>query len=226
MMAKLFKDIPKHFSLREKVDILTQRHENNYFQDIEPEEIDQNLSEFVRPVCKVTKKTLDLCVTRDIRAKIKKIHWVVNRDDDFTNDFKDKLSNNSYSSMNEVFRESSKIYSKYCDQYMSSKATVSSVDGRKVYKRKAVPNGFDQMSEHDNIELDCKERIIDAVIKNYDKLKKLFQLSNNELEAKISSNSESSSAIAYILGIDQPVEQKDRLLFVTISTFFDLINDA
>lgn len=224
-MAKLFKDIPKHFSLREKVDILTQRHEYNYFLDMEPEEIGQSLSEFVRPVCKVTKKILDSCVTRDIRAKIKKIHWVVNRDDDFTTDFKDKLNNNSYSSMNEVFRESSKIYSKYCDQYMSSKATVSSVDGRKVYKRKAVPN-FDQMSEHDNIELDCKERIIDAVIKNYDKLKNLFQLSSTELKAKISDNPESSNAIAYILGIDQPVEEKDRLLFVTISTFFDLINDA
>ncbi|RNA16284.1 hypothetical protein BpHYR1_034945 [Brachionus plicatilis] len=224
-MTKLFKDIPKHLSLREKVDILTQRHENNYFIDIEPDEISQHLSEFVRPVCKVSKKVLDSCVTRDIRAKIKKIHWVVNRDDEFTHDFKEKLNTNFFSSMNEVFRESSKIYSKYCDQYMSSKATVSSVDGRKVYKRKAAQS-FDQMSEHDNIELDCKERIIDAVIKNYDKLKRLFQLSSDQLESKISQNPESSSAITYILGIDQPVEEKDRLLFLTISTFFDLINDA
>lgn len=224
-MTKLFKDIPKHISLKEKVDILAQRHENNYFLEIEPDEISENLSEFVRPMCKVTKKTLDSSVTRDIRAKIKKIHWVLNRDDEFTHDFKDKLNSNFFSSMNEVFRESSKIYSKYCDQYMSSKATVSSVDGRKVYKRKAVQS-FDPISEHENIELDCKERVIDAVIKNYDKLRNLFQLSSDELEAKISSNPESSNAIAYILGIDQPIEKKNRLLFLTISTFFDLINDA
>ena len=77
-----FKPISSRFTIREKIEFAAYKYNNNYFLDQEPSEITNLPNEIVRPMCKITKDNLNEAVSRDQRAKTKKLAWVLKQLDD------------------------------------------------------------------------------------------------------------------------------------------------
>ena len=59
--------------------------------------------------------------------------------ENFATDYKEKITQNEFTSIAAAYRDAQKIYSEHCPNYQSSKAVVTSVNGRKQVKKKAEP---------------------------------------------------------------------------------------
>ena len=66
-----------------------------YFFDKDLDSIDNDLSDLVRPLERLTKQLLDQAVTRDIRAKVKKISWLMKSEENFAIEFKRNMANDT-----------------------------------------------------------------------------------------------------------------------------------
>ncbi|CAF0868010.1 unnamed protein product [Brachionus calyciflorus] len=231
MEAKIFKDIPKDISVKDKIEILIKRHENKYFIDKDLESIDPSLSAYIRPINKVTKKNLHLTVSYDMQAKVKKIHWVLTCEKKYAAQVKRKYENNEFKSFKDIDKESALIYEKYCENYCKSKATVSSVNGKKVHRKKGseVDNiKNDTASENSNeqnlIDQEILKRKLSNELKNnVDIFFEISNLSNDELKSRIKAH-ERFDEISKIPALSNPTSKDSRQIFLTLASVLDLIN--
>ncbi|CAF1129980.1 unnamed protein product, partial [Brachionus calyciflorus] len=169
MTDQVFNAIPRHYLVRDKIDILIKRHRNNYFLDQNQDDIDQNLDELVRPKSMVTEQNLNKSVSRDYRAKIRKVDWVLKCNEPFATPFKENINNDSYTSINNMFDDAARIYRRHSPQYNEAKATVSSENRRRVHKRKEQENQeseSDESQPNENIRF-TKDQILNEISRNY-----------------------------------------------------------
>ena len=140
-MTEYFPSIPSTRPISEKISVHYIRISNNYFLNEEPNEINEEFDEpFVKPLVKINlwKHKEHRDKNKDIAAKIKKIVWVNNSDEDYATDFKLKITRNEYSSIAAAYKDAQKIYSEHCPDYQSGKAVESSVGGVKQVKKKTA----------------------------------------------------------------------------------------
>ena len=109
------------------------------FLDKEPSEITNLPNEIVRPMCKITKDNLNEAVSRDQRAKTKKLSWVLKQlDDEKFLSFARQLD--KFTSVSAAESEAAKLFREHSNDYSISQATIKKVDGEKVIiRRAAVP---------------------------------------------------------------------------------------
>ena len=134
-----FKRISSRFTIREKIEFAAFKYNNNYFLDQEPSEITNLPNEIVRPLVKITKDNLNEAVSRDHRAKTKKLAWVMKQlDDEKFSSFARQLD--EFTSVSAAESEAAKLFREHCKDYSISQATIKKVDGKKVViRRAAVP---------------------------------------------------------------------------------------
>ena len=107
----LFKKLPNELSIKEKIAILKQRHESNYFLDMDLSELNElGIDEFTKPNYKVTSKLLDMFLSRDQKSKIKKLCWVLNSTESYAAKFRQAYEENKFKTVAEAVKNAAKIY--------------------------------------------------------------------------------------------------------------------
>ena len=134
-----FKPIGSIFTIRQKIHFAVYKYEHNYFVGLEPDEIDNLPDEILRPLRKITKDNLNRAVSRDQRAKTKKLAWVMrNLSKSKFSSFLDQLD--TFTSVSAAERAAAKLFSEHNKDYSVLQATVKSVAGeRRVMRRNQVP---------------------------------------------------------------------------------------
>ena len=139
--SEFFKPISSRFTIRQKIDFAVFKYQHRYFLDQEPDEIDNLPDEVVRPLRKITKENLNSAVSRDQRAKSKKLAYAMNqvdlRDPKFA-PFADALD--KFTSVSAAEKLAAKLFSEHSVTYSSSQATVKSIDGERRVVRRQVQN--------------------------------------------------------------------------------------
>lgn len=134
---KLFEKLNSSFTIKEKIEISVIRYDYNYFLESSLEGC--FLPRIVLPLQYVTRELYNKHISKDQKAKTKKLSWVLkNKDEEFCTEFRQKYANNEFKSVREAEHLAANIYSKYCDFYQSSKATVQSVNGVKIWTKKRI----------------------------------------------------------------------------------------
>lgn len=116
-MSDYFPAIPLSKSISEKISIHHLRISNNYFFNQELNDISDEFEEqFVKPTTKITPKKYKEHKekNKDLAAKIKKIVWVNNSNEEYASDFKNKLTSNQFASISAAYKEAQIIYSQHC----------------------------------------------------------------------------------------------------------------
>lgn len=227
----LFPKIPLNLTLREKIEIILERHENNYFLNQDLGEIEDYITEIVKPNFKVTEELLNKYLTRDSRAKIKKLYWVTRNNEDFAYVFNSNIDQNKFASVRDAQIEAAKIYKDNCEFYQKSKATVYSENGNKLIKRKRIDcqnNEFNKEINDDESpdeKLFTKEICFEALKNNYLKISKIFSMNNKELDEKLSEQNESIEFIKKIEGYIEPTTLNDKLSNFLAVALHKAIND-
>jgi hypothetical protein len=147
---KLFQKLNSSYTIKEKIEISVIRYDYNYFLETNLEAV--FLPKIILPLQFVTRELYNKYISKDQKAKSKKLSWVLkNQHQDFCAEFRHKYENNNFKSVREAESFAANIYSKFCDFYQSSKATVHSVNGIKTWIKKR--------SHHEEVERDDMETI-------------------------------------------------------------------
>lgn len=232
-MTKAFPNFPKAFLTKDKIAILMKRFENKYFLDVELDDIDPSLDRLVKPNVKITKDILDREVNRDQRAKHKKVYWVLHNDAEYCDDFKFNLETEVYSSVKAVIDAASLLYSEYCPEYQKSKATVSSENGFRVHKKRKteyLPNEINKEwyneEENEQNSLDqFKAKVIEEIGRNYEKLRDVFKLTNEQLRKLNNEPKDSNKFVRNCQGYSTPAKPNDRHLHQFLATIYDIVQN-
>ena len=80
-----------------------------------------------------------------------------------------------------MFKVASSLYSQNCDEYNVAKATVSSEDGQKVYKKKRVDVNDTQTQREDTIPVQQKN--VDSIKQNIQSISELANLRGCEVSS-------------------------------------------
>ena len=133
---KLFEKLNSCYSIKEKIEISVVRYNFNYFLETNLEDLG-NMPEIILPLQYVTRDLYNKHITKDQKAKTKKLSWVLkHKNEEFCTEFKEKYENNLFKSVREAESCAANIYAKYCGFYQSSKATVQSINGIRTWLKK------------------------------------------------------------------------------------------
>jgi hypothetical protein len=160
---KLFEKLNSSFTIKEKIEVSVIRYDYNYFLETNLEEI--LLPKIILPLQFVTRDLYNKYVSKDQKAKSKKLSWVLkNQHQEFCAEFRHKYENNEFKSVREAESFAANIYSKFCDFYQSSKATVHSVNGIKTWIKKR--NRLEE-DERDDVEtIGNESQVLDEEMSN------------------------------------------------------------
>ena len=142
-----FKSISSRFTIRQKIDFAVFKFDNNYFLNQEPAEIEDLPDEVVRPLRMITKDNLNIAVSRDQRAKSKKLSWAMKElENENFSSFKARLD--PFTSVRAAEDAAAKLYSEHNREYSALQATIKSVDGESyVPKTKPVRHSQQQQTK-------------------------------------------------------------------------------
>ena len=150
---KLFEKLNSDFTIKEKIEISVIRYDWNYFLEMDLSQI--YLPEVVKPLQYVTKEMYNKCISKDQKAKSKKLSWVLkNQNEEFCADFREKYKSNAFKSVREAELYAASIYSKYCELYQSAKATVQSINGVKTHIKKRTYDCNEDSNKSEGVEMD------------------------------------------------------------------------
>lgn len=136
MSQPIFKSFSKPLSINERIKIKVDRYNQNYFLNCELEELEE-FDEHTRPLVKVTQYLYDKNITRDSRAKDKKLAYVFEHMDDYSCiEFKTKWNNCEFRNVLEAEKLSWQIFKNINPDYSSGRSTVTSINGERVALKK------------------------------------------------------------------------------------------
>lgn len=189
---KIFNKVNSSFTIKEKIEIFVIRYDYNYFLEVDLNQL--CLPEVILPIQYVTRDLYNKNITKDQKAKSKKLSWMLkNQDQLFASEFKQKYSNNDFKSVREAETYASKIYSEYSPLYQSSKATVKSINGTKTWITKKRPyqdqeiltlkENIHTLDETDfNYFAQFKRQCLDDLSHNLNDFKQAVSLAANKLK--------------------------------------------
>lgn len=233
MANQFFPAIPNTKTISEKVSIYHTRMQNNYFLNQEPDEIDEEFNEpYIKPIVKITPIKLKQVKSKDFEAKIRKIVWVNEQDEEYASEFKRKFSSNEFTSIASAYNEAQKIYSKYCPTYQKSKATVSSLNGVKQVKRKASEQDdeFFELIETpiQNDHVVCtntKEMVIETLRSMLFPLREIASITNEELIKRLAKKTQANSFVSSIEDYEEPTTHNQRIADYILATIYEKIDE-
>jgi len=206
MSLELFPKVPQHLSLKEKVEIHSLRFENGFFLNKVIDEIDIDVP-YVKPNIRVTSDRLKDFMDKDRRAKIKKLTWAYRSQEDYCQDFKRQVEEDEFSSLSKAEEEAARLYRVYNNDYNKLKATVSSLNGRKIYKKRQLSEEEDGSESADS----TKQRLLESMKRNYLSLRKVMSMDKNALKEALNIESESTEFLRSIPDYTEPTKHSERV---------------
>lgn len=155
---------------------------------------------------------------KDLASKIRKIVWVNNSTEDFAADFKAKITRNEYSSILNAYKDAQKLYSEHCPEYQSGKAVVSSINGVKQVKRKAIepvptqePEPLVTSTPNDPVPTIIRHELFQTLREMLIPFREMQQLKNDQLRHRLSENNDSNNFITSINDYTPPTTFQQRM---------------
>jgi hypothetical protein len=220
MSFELFPKVPQHLSLKEKVEIHSLRFEHGFFLNKDIDEIDIDVP-YVKPNITVTSVRLKDFIDKDRRAKIKKLSWAFRSQEEYCQDFKRKVEEDGFSSLAKAEEEAARLYREYSCDYNKQKATVSSLNGRKIYnKRQHFEEDDGSVSAYQT-----KQRLLDSMKHNYSSLRKVMSMDRNSLKEALNVDSESTKFLRSIPDYVEPTKHSERVFDYLFTLLHASIND-
>ncbi len=165
VLGHVFPKLSNSLSIKEKIELTVELHENNYFLDT-PIHALGNVDKRIRPLKIVTKQHLHNM--RSTKGLNNKLSWVLrNRDKDFARSFINDLVNDNFTSVKQAQHAARDIFKEYnSSEYKFKQATYST--------RSSVRNEMLSKSEESNqsAEPDCSYQMRNFIEMAKEKLKR------------------------------------------------------
>ena len=155
---------------------------------------------------------------KDLAAKIKKIVWVNNSEEDYSTEFKNKINRNEFPSIAAAYKDAQIIYSEHCPDYKSNKAVIKIVNGKKTVKKKeeiaAIVEPIDPLvtsTPKDPEPTIRRDQLLEQLKQMLDSLREIPTLKNEQLRHRLSQNSDANNFLNSIEGYTAPSTYQKRI---------------
>eukprot|EP00058_Branchiostoma_floridae_P016418 XP_002601906.1 hypothetical protein BRAFLDRAFT_86390 [Branchiostoma floridae] len=194
-LSGLFPPRRKEDSLHDHVSVLMQRVKNDFFKDMDDEQL-RRLPDHVRPRVPVTEQVYEAFVTKSVRCRLRKLVHAYEAEEAWGTDFREKLdkpkAEGGFGTMEATLKEAERLWREYSPAYRPYRSVAKPgklPDGRLNIRRTRLPEDSESSyrrrlqetreaaaaeAEENNVERIVREERIDQSIVLWQTLRPAF----------------------------------------------------